>query len=298
MSVNSTRLRQSNSTGALPVAVLLLSLAVLLLWPGLGMAQATGQSPLGNVTLRHVNWVRSAMMPVAFGFAGLAILGVGALAMMGKFQWGWLFAIIGAVALVAAEGHFGSPGGSVLTGGQVVGDVSRYVYTSGERTELTGHSQKLLAQTGDRGRFIMYGLAGLAAMGLGALAFFGNFEMRWLFALMGGLVLLVAYPFAGAFIADNDPFPTTISADPGAIGLADGTGDAEMFEQSEALAVNTANDGRLIAYGLAGMGVLGMAVLAMMGRFEWRWFFAVIGGLAVLGGLNEGIQYLTGYTGG
>jgi hypothetical protein len=34
--------------------------------------------------------------------------------------------------------------------------------------------------------------------------------------------------------------------------------------------------------------------MAMLGRFQWRWFFAIVGGLLILAGLNQGLQYITG----
>jgi hypothetical protein len=43
------------------------------------------------------------------------------------------------------------------------------------------------------GKKISYGLGGLGAVGMSALAFFGRFNWNWLWGLMGGLMLVGLY---------------------------------------------------------------------------------------------------------
>jgi len=275
------------TTGALLLAAVLLS----------DSALAQTATPLGNVVIGggHVGHVRMSLGPIGLGIAGVMILGVAAMAMFGRFKWSWLFAIIGSVALIAAEAHWGGlPQGTPGSANTQVGDFSRYVLSGGQRTELMQNSNSLALGTAQRSRQIGYAVAGLGAMGLATLAIFGRFRWAWLFALCGGLIILVGYASTATYISTQAPFPNTIVADQATMQLADGSSDAELFTQSKTLAYGTANKSLQVAYALAGLGILGLGTLAMLGRFQWRWFFAIVGGLAVIASLNEGLQYITG----
>jgi len=262
----------------------LLSTAVLL--PDLALAQYN--SPLGNAVLPHVRHVRVQLPAVAYGIAGVTILGVAAAALFGRFQWGWLFAIIGSLALVAAESHLAGGGATEM------GDVTRYVSTEGTDNKITRDSQALAVATAERSRWIGYAIGGLGAMGLAAVAVLGRFRWGWLFGICGGLMILAGYVGVSSYLTTTEPFPDGLAADQAAMGLADGSADAALFDNSTLLAANTANNTRQVTYGLAGLGIIGLGVMAMLCRFQWRWVFAVVGGLLVLAGLNQGLQYITG----
>jgi hypothetical protein len=287
-------------TGALSLAaVLLLSEAAMAqqrpVFPGNNNATGPLDSPLNTRVLAHVSTVRTYMMPIAYGIAGIAVLGIGALAMFGRFKWGWLFAVIGAVGLVAAESHLRADiPNNLNTNAIVMGDFSRYVLSNGTQNTMVRDTNTLAQTSGIRARQIGYGIAGLGAMGLATLAFFGRFRWGWLFALCGGLMVLVGYGFAANYISTTAAFPGTIAAEQATMQLADGRGDAELFTHSRTLAYGTANRAIQVAYGLAGLGVLGLGTLAILGRFQWRWFFAVVGGLVIIAGLNGGVRYITG----
>ena len=47
-----------------------------------------------------------------------------------------------------------------------------------------------------------------------------------------------------------------------------------------------------IVYILAGCGILGLAVLATVGKWEWKWFYMIIGGLFILAGFRALINFL------
>ena len=54
---------------------------------------------------------------------------------------------------------------------------------------------------------VAYGVGGLGAVALGALAFFGRFQWGWFFGLIGGLVLITLYGVGVQSITnDTDPF--------------------------------------------------------------------------------------------
>jgi type IV secretory pathway VirB2 component (pilin) len=62
---------------------------------------------------------------------------------------------------------------------------------------------------------------------------------------------------------------------------------------------DTATSGlQSITYGIAGLAAIGLGALAFFGRFKWSWFFAIVGGLAVIALTLEIVQSLSGYTQG
>ena len=51
-------------------------------------------------------------------------------------------------------------------------------------------TDKLVQNTYQQGSGVVYGVGGLGAIGLGALAMFGRFQWQWLMALVGGLLTI------------------------------------------------------------------------------------------------------------
>ncbi len=51
---------------------------------------------------------------------------------------------------------------------------------------------------------------------------------------------------------------------------------------------------RTISYGIGGLGAVALGALAFFGRFQWGWFFGLIGGLAMIGLYNVAVNNLTG----
>ncbi|MHA1540221.1 MAG: hypothetical protein ACTSXQ_07080 [Alphaproteobacteria bacterium] len=47
-----------------------------------------------------------------------------------------------------------------------------------------------------------------------------------------------------------------------------------------------------ITYILAGCGILGLALMATIGKWQWKWFFMLIGGLFILAGFRALINFL------
>lgn len=48
---------------------------------------------------------------------------------------------------------------------------------------------------------------------------------------------------------------------------------------------------RTITYVVGGLGAIGLGVGAFFGRFKWGWFFSLVGGLAVVAMIIEGIDF-------
>ncbi len=51
---------------------------------------------------------------------------------------------------------------------------------------------------------------------------------------------------------------------------------------------------RTISYGIGGLGAVALGALAFFGRFQWGWFFGLVGGLALIGLYNLAVENLAG----
>ncbi len=59
--------------------------------------------------------------------------------------------------------------------------------------QVIGKMENFVDESAVSGKKISYGLGGLGAVALSALAFFGRFNWNWLWGLMGGLMLVGLY---------------------------------------------------------------------------------------------------------
>jgi hypothetical protein len=71
-------------------------------------------------------------------------------------------------------------------------------------TPLTTEIKGVVGDATDASRKISYGIGGLGAVALGALAFFGRFQWGWFFGLIGGLALIGLYNVAATNLAGGD----------------------------------------------------------------------------------------------
>jgi hypothetical protein len=76
--------------------------------------------------------------------------------------------------------------------------------------------------------------------------------------------------------------------------LAGGVAEAEFFKQTANILDNTLSNAELLTYGMGGLGAIGLGVMAFFGKFQWTWFFGLVGGLVLIAGVVLGIQYVTG----
>ena len=65
----------------------------------------TVKTPLRYVTPKFAN-LPVQLKNIAYGLAGLATLGVGALGMFGKMSWPWVGSIIGSTALISGTFYY------------------------------------------------------------------------------------------------------------------------------------------------------------------------------------------------
>jgi hypothetical protein len=71
-------------------------------------------------------------------------------------------------------------------------------------TPLTTEIKGVVGDATDASRKISYGIGGLGAVALGALAFFGRFQWGWFFGLIGGLALIGLYNVAATNLAGGN----------------------------------------------------------------------------------------------
>jgi hypothetical protein len=76
-------------------------------------------------------------------------------------------------------------------------------------------------------------------------------------------------------------------------GLKDGGGE-DITGQLETYVVDTASTSRAVAYGAGGLGAIALGALAFFGRFQWGWFFGLVGGLVMITLYNVGVKSIAG----
>jgi hypothetical protein len=67
-----------------------------------------------------------------------------------------------------------------------------------------------------------------------------------------------------------------------------------MTDEISGVVGDATNASRTISYGIGGLGAVALGALAFFGRFQWGWFFGLIGGLALIGLYNVAASNLAG----
>ena len=67
-----------------------------------------------------------------------------------------------------------------------------------------------------------------------------------------------------------------------------------MTDQISGVVGDATEASRKISYGIGGLGAVALGALAFFGRFQWGWFFGLIGGLALIGLYNVAATNLAG----
>jgi hypothetical protein len=83
-------------------------------------------------------------------------------------------------------------------------------------------------------------------------------------------------------------------ADGAGARLGAGASKSELFTQTDKMVDNAFTQGEKIVYGVGGLGAIALGALAFFGRFQWGWFFGLIGGLALIASISLIISYITG----
>jgi hypothetical protein len=266
---------------ALPVVCFgLLTMGGVLAFGSCALAQGTAPAVF-QVATDQANSIFEASYTILQGLGMLSVLGLAGMAMTGRMPWGWAFALMAALILARIAVPMRGWVQQVATASAVTG--------KGNFSEVTATVKSgNMIIVGDV-RDILYAFAGLMVACLAILSVFGRFQWKWLACVVGGLFLVGST--VNIVLDYTNPFPFGL---PGALPN-DQVGDALVG--AELLTDRTARQGQYIIYGLGGVAILGLAAMAMMGRFSWNWFFATLGGLVLVAGVNLGIQYITGQSG-
>lgn len=68
---------------------------------------------------------------------------------------------------------------------------------------------------------------------------------------------------------------------------------ADVFGALEKKGSNAFQNIKNLSFLVGGFGVIGLAVMAYFGRFQFKWFFALIGGLALIAASGSMVDYIT-----
>jgi hypothetical protein len=230
---------------------------------------------------KQAHSVVNASYQVLTGLGLLSVLGVAAMAMTGRMPWGWAFAVMAALLLVKLAVPMVS---WICEIAGVPNAAAACAIGSTPPDGLSDATGKVLlgaSGLGEDTKGLLRVFSGIAIAALAILSVFGRFQWKWLACIIGGLALTVyAGPMSQQF--------TAVSQQQSSVG--------DFLANSENLVDQTARQGQYIIYALGGLGVIGLAALAVMGRFSWSWFFAIAGGLMLVAGVSSGITYITRQT--
>lgn len=73
-----------------------------------------------------------------------------------------------------------------------------------------------------------------------------------------------------------------------------GSGDnAAVFTEATGKLESFYNNFRTWVFIAGGFGALALGLLSFFGKFEWKWFWMLLGGLLIVGLIGEAIDFLT-----
>ncbi len=227
---------------------------------------APAHAQIFDVAVTQGEEIIKAMQPVLITLGVLGVLGVGAMAMAGKMPWGWAFALLGGLSLL----YLAEP-----IRDWIVNDVAKS--PAGDAKAIGDAIATANSDVANDTKNLLYPAAIAILAAVGALSAMGRFQWRWVFAAIGGMLIIAsAEPITQMF------YPGT------------GTPNPAIFQQSEQLIDNTAKRIQYLAMGAGGLGAIGAGTVAYMGRLQWPWMYAIGGGLAAVGGADYMTQYVTG----
>ena len=166
-------------------------------------------------------------------------------------------------------------------------------------------------------RWFAYIVSGVGMFALALLAFVGKFQWKWFFSLTGSVFVLGCFLFLSGQTGNhgdnkgdyvNNGILATdgwLNPDTNSAFTATSTGESILVNEPIRLwrfalerARYSSHAIERFTYLASGIGVFGMAILAFLGKFEWKWFFMLCGGLFMVSGFQMMIDFLHGTTEG
>ncbi|WP_262030493.1 MULTISPECIES: TrbC/VirB2 family protein [Microvirga] len=78
-----------------------------------------------------------------------------------------------------------------------------------------------------------------------------------------------------------------------ALMAVDSSASAQVFGALETKGKNAFENIKNLSFLVGGFGIIGLAVMAYFGRFQFKWLFALVGGLALIAASGSMIDYVT-----
>jgi type IV secretory pathway VirB2 component (pilin) len=78
-----------------------------------------------------------------------------------------------------------------------------------------------------------------------------------------------------------------------ALMAIDSSASAQVFGALEQKGANAFQAIKNLSFLVGGFGIIGLAVMAYFGRFQFKWLFALVGGLALIASSGTLVKYVT-----
>lgn len=149
-------------------------------------------------------------------------------------------------------------------------------------------------------RDLIYIVAGFGILGVAVGGFFGNLNWKWLGAIVISLVVIASTGELVDMIIGCKGFTQNMITD---TLNTDSSNFATFAESTTSLltlalykGINTFKDLKIIIFIVGGFGLVGVAFGAIFGKINWKWFAALVVGLAALAAAGGIVTYITGDT--
>ena len=127
---------------------------------------------------------------------------------------------------------------------------------------------------------LLRGMAVLGTLGVAALASFGKMPWAWAFAIITGLVLVSIASLLRSWVTELAQDSEANSYEDLVGTLAETTTDVYL-------------DGSHLVYIFAGIAIISLGVVGMFsGKFNFKWFIAIISGLVILAASDDIISFI------
>ncbi len=122
---------------------------------------------------------------------------------------------------------------------------------------------------------LVYGLASMAILGVGAVTIFGGkFSWGWFIAVVGALAMLfITEPLVEWVTGEDEGALKQMAAD---------FQGKDLFDDVKGKQDALFGDAQALIFAASGMAIIGLGVLSFFGRFNWSWFAAIVGGLFIV----------------
>jgi type IV secretory pathway VirB2 component (pilin) len=267
------------SRGRLALILLLLFAAWLPNQPALAYDfMASGANAVVDPLLTGATETKHYLQKLLLAVAGIALLALAALAMFGSISWKGFFSLCAGLLTVV-----------------LLADVTKFLGVDTNNTVTTPFTDVQIFTKSCTGvytsssniRVIVFAIGAIAAVALGVAAMFGSLSWKGFFSLIAGMglialidQLLLYFNYTNNASCDfNTAPPFTNTQVFNTVGNAAGDNYAAI---------------RTMAYAVGGMGITSLGIMSMFGKLRFSVLFMAIGGLAIIGLIDQAVLYAAG----